>query len=65
MERWDVEYYEAVEQNLEELTADVPDIVIGEIPWCYQCHTMGVSESHSRLIHRIARKVVNYLELHP
>jgi hypothetical protein len=27
--RWDVEDYEAVEQNLEGLTADIPDIAIG------------------------------------
>jgi hypothetical protein len=52
--RWDVEDYEAIEQNLEGLTADVPDITIGEILRCYQRHTVGVSESLSRLLHRVA-----------
>ena len=33
--RWDVEDYEAVEQNLEGLTVDVPYIAIGEIPRHY------------------------------
>ena len=52
--RLDAEDYEAVEQNLEGLIADVPDIAIGEISRCYQLHTVGVSESLSRLIHRVA-----------
>jgi hypothetical protein len=52
--RWDVEDYEAVEQNLEGLTTDVPDIAIREIPRRYQRHTVGVSESLSRLLRRVA-----------
>jgi hypothetical protein len=44
---WGAEDYEVVEQNLEGLTTDVPDISIGEIPRCYQRHTVGVSESLS------------------
>ena len=52
--RWDAEDYEAVEQNLEGLTADIPDMAIGEIPRCYQCHTVGVFESISRLLRRVA-----------
>jgi hypothetical protein len=63
--RWDAEDYEAVEQNLEGLTADVPDIAIGEIPRRYQRHTVGVSESLSRLLRRVARAVVCYRERHP
>jgi hypothetical protein len=47
VERWDAEDYEETEQNLEGLNADVLDITIGEILRCYQCHTMGVSESLS------------------
>jgi hypothetical protein len=43
--RWDAEDYEAVEQNLEGLTADIPDMPLGEVPRRYQCHTVGVSES--------------------
>jgi hypothetical protein len=52
--RWDAEDYEEVEHNLEGLTTDVPDIAIGEIPRRYQCHTMGVSKSISRLLRRVA-----------
>jgi hypothetical protein len=65
VERWDVEDYEAVEQNLEGLTVDVPDIAIGEIPSCYQHHTMGMSESLSQFLRRVARSVVCYRERHP
>ena len=63
--RWDAKDYEAVEQNLEGLTTDVPDIVIGEIPRRYQGHTVGVSESLSRLLRRVSREVVCYRERHP
>ena len=65
MERWDAEDYEAVEQNLEGLTVDVLDIAIGEIPRHYQRHTVGMSESLSRLLRRVARVVVCYRERHP
>jgi hypothetical protein len=58
--RWDVKDYEAVEQNLEGLIANVPDIAIGEIVRRYQSHIVGVSESLSRLLHRVAREVVCY-----
>jgi hypothetical protein len=63
--RWDAEDYEAVEQNLEGLTADVLDITIGEILRRHQCHTVGMSESLSRLLHRVAQLVVCYREHHP
>jgi hypothetical protein len=45
--RWDAEDYEVVEQNLEGLITDIPDMAIGEIPRCYQRHTVDVSESIS------------------
>jgi hypothetical protein len=54
MTRWDGEDYEAVEQNLEGLTADISDITIGEIPRHYQCHTLGISKSISQILHRVA-----------
>jgi hypothetical protein len=63
--RWDAEHYEAVEQNLEGLTADILDMAIGEILRHYQRHIVGVSESISRLLHRVARAVVCYREHHP
>ena len=62
--RWDVEDYEAIEHNLEGLTEDVPDITIGEIPRHYQRHIVGMFESLSRLLHRVARAVVCYREHH-
>jgi hypothetical protein len=43
--RWDAEDYEEVEQNLEGLTTDIPDMPLGEVPRRYQHHTVGVSES--------------------
>jgi hypothetical protein len=63
--RWDVKDYEVVEYNLEGLTTDVLDIAIGEILRHYQRHTMGVSESLSRLLRRVAQVVVCYREHHP
>ena len=65
MARWDVEEYKAVEHNLEGLTADVPDIGIGEIPRLYHHHTVGVFNSLSLLLRRVARAIVCYHEHHP
>ena len=65
MARWDAEDYEVVEQNLEGLTMDVLDIAIGEIPRRYQNHTVGMYESLSQLLRRVAREVVCYHEHHP
>ena len=55
---WDVEDYEAIEQNLEGLTADVLDITIGEILRHYQHHIVGMSESLSRLLCRVEKLYV-------
>jgi hypothetical protein len=63
--RWDAKYYEAVEQNLEGLTAEIPDMPLGEVPRCYQRHTVSVSEFIGRLLHRVSRAVVCYHEHHP
>jgi hypothetical protein len=63
--RWDAEDYEVVEQNLEGLIADIPDMAIREIPRRYQRHTMGVSESINRMLRRVSRAVVCYHECHP
>jgi hypothetical protein len=62
---WDAEDYDVIEQNLEGLTTDIPDISIEEIPRRYQRHTVGVSGSLSRLLRRVARAVVCYRERHP
>jgi len=57
--------YEAIEQSLEGLKENVPDISIKEISRRYQCHTMGVSSSLSRLLRRVSWAVVCYREQHP
>jgi hypothetical protein len=63
--RWDAEDYEVVEKNLEGLIADIPDMPVREVPQCYQCHTVGVSESIGRLLRRVSWIVVCYHERHP
>jgi hypothetical protein len=63
--RWDAKDYEAVEQNLEGLMADIPDMPLGEVPRCYQRHIVGVSESIGRLLRRVSQEVVRYCECHP
>jgi hypothetical protein len=54
-----------VEQNLEGLTADIPDMTLEEVPRCDQRHTVGVSVVMSQLIHRVPRAVLCYREHHP
>jgi hypothetical protein len=63
--QWDTKDYQAVEQNLEGLTTDIPDMPLGEVPRCYQRHTVGVSESIGRLLRRVSQAVVCYRERHP
>jgi len=62
---WDVDNYEAMEQNLEGLTASIPDMSIEEVMRHYQRHTLGMSDSLSRLLRRVAQAVVCYHERHP
>ena len=57
--------YQVVEQNLEGLIADIPDMTLEEVQRRNQCHTIGVSASMSRLLRRVARAVVCYREHHP
>jgi hypothetical protein len=54
-----------VEQNLEVLTADIPDTTLEEVPRRDQRHTVGVSTTMGRLLCRVARAVVYYSERHP
>ena len=63
--QWEAGDYQAVEQNLEGLTTDIPDMPLGEVPWCDQRHTVGVSDSMGRLIRRVAWTVMCYREHHP
>jgi hypothetical protein len=60
-----VEDLEEIEHNLEGLTMDIPDITVDELPRRYQCHTVGISTSIGRLLHRVAWAVVCYHEKHP
>jgi hypothetical protein len=59
---WDADDYEAMEKNLEGLMADIPDMSIEEVSRHYQHHTVGVSGSLSRLLHRATWAVVCCLE---
>jgi hypothetical protein len=59
------EDYQVVEQNLEVLTADIPDMTLEEVPQRDQCHTVGVSAAMRRLLRRVSREVTCYYELHP
>jgi hypothetical protein len=54
-----------VEQNLEGLTTDIPDMTLEEVPRRDQRHTVGVSTAMSRLLRRVARAVMCYRERHP
>ena len=53
-----------MEQNLEGLMHDVPDMPLEEIPRCDQRHTVGVSASMGRLLRRVARTLACYREHH-
>jgi hypothetical protein len=53
-----------MEQNLEGLTIDIPDMTLEEVPRRDQCHTVGVSATMARLLRRVARAVVCYCERH-
>jgi hypothetical protein len=59
------EDYQVVEQNLEGLTTDIPDMTLEEVPRRDQRHTVGVLAAMGRLLRRVARAVVCYREHHP
>jgi hypothetical protein len=54
-----------VEQNLEGLMADIPDMTLEEIPRRDQRHTLEVYASMGRLLRRVARTLVCYHGHHP
>jgi hypothetical protein len=58
------EDYLTVEQNLEGLMHDVPDMPLEEIPRHDQRHTVGVSASMGHLLRRVARTLACYREHH-
>jgi hypothetical protein len=59
------EDYQVVEQNLEGLTADIPDMSLEEVPRRDQRHIVGVLGSMSQLLRRVVRAVMCYRERHP
>ena len=58
------EDYLTVEQNLEGLMQDIPDMALEEIPRRDQRHTVGVSASMGRLLRKVVRTLVCYREHH-
>jgi hypothetical protein len=60
-----VEDLEEIEQNLEGLTMNIPDIMVDELLRRYQCHTVGVSTSIGRFLRRVAQAVVCSNKQHP
>jgi hypothetical protein len=58
------EDYLTVEQNLEGLMHDIPDMPLEEIPQCDQRHTVGFSASMGHFLRRVARTLACYREHH-
>ena len=55
---------EELEENLERLTLDIPNVAIDDLLTRYQRSTMGVPGRFSRLLRRVARAVMCYHEHH-
>ena len=53
-----------LEENLERLTLDIPDVSIDDLPLRYQRSTTGVPSRFSRLLCRVARAIMCYHEHH-
>jgi len=53
-----------LEQDLERLTADIPETTIDDIPNRLQRYVVAVPEPFRRLLCRVARAVVSYREHH-
>ena len=53
-----------LEEKLERLTLDIPDVAIDDLPMRYQRHTAGVPGRFSRLLRRVARAIMCYHEHH-
>jgi hypothetical protein len=58
-----VDYF-TVEQNLEGLMHDIPDMSLDEVPQNDQRHTVGVPTSMGRLLRRVVRTLVCYRDHH-
>ena len=53
-----------LEENLQSLTLDIPDVSIDDLPLRYQRPTTGVAGWFSRLLSRVAWAVMCYHEHH-
>ena len=53
-----------LEQDLERLTADIPETTIDDIPIRLQCYVVEVPGPFRRFFYRVARAVVSYREHH-
>ena len=53
-----------LEENLERLTLDIPDVDIDDLPMRFQRSTVGVPGRFSRLLRRVTRAVMRYHEHH-
>ena len=53
-----------LEQDLERLTADIPETTIDDIPIRLQCYVVVVPGPFRRFLCRVARAVVSYREHH-
>ena len=51
-----------LEENLQQLTVDILDITIDEVPRNYQRHTIGVSRWFSILLRRVSQAIACYHE---
>ena len=53
-----------VEDNLERLTLDIPDVGIDDLPTRYQRSTVGVPGRFNKLLRRVVRAVMCYHKHH-
>ena len=51
-----------LEEKMQQLTMDIPDMTTDEVPRHYQHHTTGVFGWFSRLLRRVAQAIVCYHE---
>ena len=53
-----------LEENLDQLTLDILDVVIDDLPKRYQRHMAGVSGRFSLLLRKVAHSIMCYHEHH-
>ena len=53
-----------LEEKLSQLTLDIPDTTIYDLPRRFQRHTVGVVDHFSHLLRRVARAIMCYHKHH-